>query len=306
MKHMKAILKLWILLFATSFLTQLSAQSQTVPVTITVTVSAKKGNEVLKPTSADFLVYAHKQRIQVVKVQPVVRRSIAIIVDDTLPTEAGNLIEDVKKFVRQLPPDTDVMVAYASNGTMQTTQPFTSDLSKAAEGIRLTTGNGYPFSNIYDSVEEFVKGWTSAAGAPEVIVVSDGIDRRTGRGLFLPDLDPVVHAAQKKGVLVYTFFTGLSGHMARNFFRSTNGQSALSQLADSTGADSFPEAAMAPVTFAPYLEHLSRDLANQYLVTVRVPVENSKNGFVPLHVTTELSNTEMSAQNAVYIEQRKK
>jgi len=304
MKHMKATLLLWALFFATPFLAQLFAQSPTVPVTITVTVNARKGNEVAKPAASDFLVYANKQRIRVVKVQPVVRRSIAIIVDDTLPTEAGNLIEDVRKFVRQLPSNTDVMVAYASDGTVKVTQPFTSDLHKAAEGIRITTGNGYPLSSIYDSVEEFIKGWSSAAGAPEVIVVSDGIDRRTGRGMFLPDLDPVIHAAQKKGVLVYTFFTGLSGHMSRNFFRVANGQGALSQLADSTGADSFPEAAMAPVNFTPYLEHLSRDLANQYSVTVRVPVGNNKDGFVPLHVTTELPNTEMSAQNAVYVEQR--
>ena len=301
---MKQRISFFLSLIVMSIASVAAQSTDTVPVNITVTVNAKKGTDVAKPVAADFMVFAGKRRLTVAKVQPVERRTLVIIVDDALPTESGNLLEDVKSFVRQLPSNTEVMVGYASNGMVQPTQPFTADLNKAASGIRLPFGGNSAFSSIYDSVEDFLKGWSSSAGTPEIIVVTDGIDRRTGRGVFLPDLDPVVRTAQKKGVLVYTFYTGLSGHMSRNFFRVTNGQNALAQLADETGADSFPEGMFSPITFTPFFEHLSRDLTNQYTVQVRVPVANGKGGRVAIRIATELPNTEMSAQNAVYVEQK--
>src|SRR5438105_7154280 len=63
--------------------------------------------------------------------------NIAILIQDDLTSRVGNELGVTKNFIRSLPAGSRVMVAYITAGSLQVRQPFTTDLNRAANSLRI-------------------------------------------------------------------------------------------------------------------------------------------------------------------------
>ena len=72
--------------------------------------------------------------------------NLAILVQDDLTSQVGNELGVTADFIRTLPRGSRVMVGYITAGTLQVRQPFTNDLNRAAQSLRIpvssTAGSG--------------------------------------------------------------------------------------------------------------------------------------------------------------------
>ena len=78
------------------------------------------------------------------------------------------------------------------------------------------------------------------------------------------------------------------------------GQNYLSQVAEETGGEAYYLGFGAPVTFAPYLEDITRRLTRQYLLTFLAKLEK-KAGMQRIKLRTEVPNAELVAADRVYV-----
>ena len=78
------------------------------------------------------------------------------------------------------------------------------------------------------------------------------------------------------------------------------GQNYLSEIATETGAQAYFLGFETPVSFAPYLEDLSRRLNHQYLLAFLAKPEK-KPGLQSVRVRTEVPNVELVAATKVFV-----
>ena len=63
--------------------------------------------------------------------------NLAILIQDDLTSQVGNELGVTADFIRSLPRGSRVMVGYITTGSLQVRQPFTNDLNKAAQSLRI-------------------------------------------------------------------------------------------------------------------------------------------------------------------------
>jgi hypothetical protein len=80
----------------------------------------------------------------------------------------------------------------------------------------------------------------------------------------------------------------------------SKGQSSPARLAFETGGYAFFLGSETPVSFAPYLQPVAKNLGQQYLLTFRTHPGKGA-GFQRLRVTTELPRVELVAPTSVYV-----
>ncbi len=227
-----------------------------------------------------------------------------ILVDDSLSTRLGTQLQDIKDFIRSLPENSRVAVAYAANGTARMQQDFTLDRAAAEKAVRLPLGRYQAANGIYFALGELIKKWPQGAARREVLLISDGIDLSYGVDATYPGLnsplDQAISAAQRNNITVYSLFASGAGIFARNQFLIMNGQGCLGKLTLDTGGDSFFLGFQTPVAFRPFLEELTKMLDQQYLLTFRAALPQ-KAGFHELKVSTEMSGVELMAPSRIYL-----
>src|ERR1043166_8616316 len=108
--------------------------------------------------------------------------NIAILIQDDLISRVGNELGVTRDFIRTLPTGSRVMVGYITAGTLQVRQPFTTDLNRAANSLRIpvasTSASPYnPYVEVIEALKKFDASWK---GHDAVLLISDGLD--TSRG----------------------------------------------------------------------------------------------------------------------------
>src|SRR5437588_7883371 len=84
--------------------------------------------------------------------------NIAILIQDDLISRVGNELGVTRDFIRSLPAGSRVMVGYITAGTLQVRQPFTTDVNRAANSLRIPVGSDSASSfNPYIEVIEALK-----------------------------------------------------------------------------------------------------------------------------------------------------
>jgi hypothetical protein len=132
-------------------------------------------------------------------------------------------------------------------------------------------------------------------------MITDGIDRYWGSGPDNAYVDTVIEQAQRAGVIVYSIYTPGVGHYGHSYWRTYWGQNYLSQLSDETGGESYYLIGPAPpVSFAPYMEDITRKLNHQYLLTFMAKPQK-KAGMQRVKVHTEVPNAELVSADRVYV-----
>jgi hypothetical protein len=132
-------------------------------------------------------------------------------------------------------------------------------------------------------------------------MITSGIDTVYVGTYPNPYVDAAVQDAQCAGVVVYSIYTPSAGHFGHSYWRTDWGQNLLSQLSEETGGESYylmgPQG---PVSFAPYLDELNRQLPNQFLLTFLAEPQK-KAGREPVKVTSEFHSVDLLHADSVCV-----
>jgi hypothetical protein len=229
---------------------------------------------------------------------------LAVLIDDSLDQPVALQWKDLSNFIRELPADSRVAIAYASYGSATMAQPFTADRELALKALRLPLGKIEEASSIYLALADLMNHWPDGHNRRMVLLISDGIDifygiRESTPGLNV-NLQRAIDAAQKKGVIVDSIFASGASAYSRNIYLINNGQSCLASLTLETGGDNYQLGNQTPVNFSPFLKKILDSLGRQFRLTFRAQL-GPKPRFSRLQLSVEQRDIELQGPSRVYV-----
>lgn len=278
-----------------------------VPMRMTVSVEPKKGTDIPAITRQDIVVTQGHNKRQVTDWVPASGNNaglaLAVLIDDSAGFSLGSQLSDIRNFIQSQAPTTLVAVGYMQNGTIALTQNFTNNHMAAAKSVRLAQGYFGAEASPYLSISDFIKRWPVDPKIPrrEILAITSGIDTVYMGAYPNPYADATIKDAQCGSVQVYSIYTPSAGHFGHSYFRTYWGQNYLSEISEDTGGESFyflgPQA---PVSFAPYLDKMNRQLSHQFLMTFLAEPEK-KAGQEPVNITSEVHSVDFLHANRVCV-----
>jgi hypothetical protein len=164
------------------------------------------------------------------------------------------------------------MVGYLRTGTMQVKQKFTTDLEKAAKGLRPPQGiaSAGPYNPYVEVIEGLKRFESQPLGRRAILLVSDGLDISRGIDSSSPsqslDLQRAITEAQKRSVAIYGFYAPTIAAEG-NPLLAGYAQSSLLRLSNETGGHAFFQGTGVPVSFDPFIKELVISLEKQAALT---------------------------------------
>jgi hypothetical protein len=224
---------------------------------------------------------------------------LVVLIDNGLRSSIGNQLSEITAFVREIPSQTRVAIAYMENGRAVFASPLTADAKVAEKGIRLPGGMPGSSASPYFCLSDLAKNWPSSdVNARRIVVmISDGIDPYNPR--FDPDdsymqrsIQDLIHA----GIQVNSFVWADS----RNRSFSQDGQSLLIMVSDATGGKVYGEGFNSPVSFQPFFSALRKELRNQYRIRFTAPL-GSKAEILRMELKTSGTSAKLVAPQQVLV-----
>src|SRR5215467_307990 len=269
---------------------------------ITVTAVGKKDVTPPPVSKNDVQLAVKKERKQVAGWSRGGPLALAILIDDSVDTNAASQWNDLKQFILSQPPDTQVAVAYAEESTAMVAQDFTTDHQLAAKALRIPRGRLGIGSSPYLAVIDWMKRWPETGGRRSLLLISSGIDfLRSGFGPIYPDVDSAIERAQRENINLWSIYYPAQGRRARSFALATLAQNNLNKMTEETGGEAYYLGTSAPVSIKPYLDEIRLHLNNQYLLTFAGD-GGEKGKLVRLQLQTELPQVKLSHANNAYLE----
>lgn len=282
---------------------QNKAPASGTPVEIVVTVESHDGKDIPKLNREDVMVFEGSDRAQVTGWIPLqgdrAGLELYVLVDDAVSSSVGIQLSDIRRFIEQQPPAAAIGIGYLRNGTVEIRQTPTSDHAKAAAALRIPMSSIGTMASPYLSLSDLIRRWPAGSTRREVLMITSGDDPLGGIGPMNPYVDAAIEDAQRARIIVYAIYTPGIGHAGHSYWRANWGQNHLAQLAEETGAEAYVMGLGPPVSFAPYLEDLTRHLSHQYLLTFLVKPAK-KAFFQAIKLRTEVPDMDLIAPNRVY------
>ncbi len=234
---------------------------------------------------------------------------IALLIDDGLSRSAGIQLGDLRTFATSLPPETELLVGYMSNGHAQVEAPFSTNHQAAAAKIRMSMGQQGQAASPYFCLSDFVKEWTAEPGQPGqpvkarfVIMLTSGVDPYNGSTRMSNQDSPYVEAAiadaQRAGVAVYSIYYG--GEGMRGDSAAMSGQGYLSKVADETGGDSYYQGSGNPISLSPFLKQFTHAISETYIATFSTdPIAAGRDHLLRLKMSTSTPKLKLRTANEV-------
>ena len=251
-----------------------------------------------------------KQEILSIKSVSNTPLSIAIIIQEDLDSTVNLQLRNIKDFIRELPADSRVMVAYLRGGTTVLRQKFTKNLEKAADSIRIIPSSSSvaprtPYDGVRDTIKRF-KG--QPRGRRAILLISDGLDVSNGLSNSTPgqsiDLDRAITEAQTEGIAVYSIYSSATLTENGSSFLILNAQSSLAKISKQTGGRAFFQGSSTPISFKPFLRDIGLTLSRQFAISYLST--NSDNGFHKVTVTSSNPEIEIEHPKGYYHRKRKR
>lgn len=192
--------------------------------------------------------------------------NLAILIQDDVTSQVSNEIADTRNFIRSLPNGSKVMVGYITAGSLQVSQPFTTNMDEAAKSLRMprssTSASPYnPYVGVVDALRKFD---ASSNARNALLLISDGLDTSHGFDASSAgntvDLHRAIKRANDRNVAVYAFYAPTVGLTSRNWLAASYGQSSLNRLANDTGGKAFFQGSTGFVSFDSHFRGLVRRL----------------------------------------------
>lgn len=272
----------------------------TIPVTFVTKEELREGQPSEFIEAGTILVKEDDQPQTILSIRSVVQTPLhlAVLIQDDLAIGFNNQLRDIAKFIRSLPPESRVMVAYLRPGSIQVRQKFTDNLEKAASSLRIVSGGDSSPRSPYSAVEDALERFDALpTGRRAILLVSDGVDvseamQRLPAGWSV-DLENAILKAQRRGVAVYSFYNAGPLTAGGNSRLVLFGQSSLNRLSEETGGKAFFQGTFSPISFDPFFRELNLLLRRQFALTYLST--NMQKGFHKVDVLS--TNPELSVEH---------
>ena len=215
---------------------------------------------------------------------------IAILIQEDLAGSFNLQLKEISEFIRTLPADSRVMVAYLRSGSVDVRQRFTTDLDRAAASLRIVSGSeSFAPRSPYGSVDEVLGRFESLpTGRRAIMLFSDGVDAFDRLDTLFPsqspDLERAILKAQRKGVAIYSFYNEATYTRSGNSRFVNAGQNSLNKLSQETGGKAFFSGSFAHVSYDQFFKELSGMISRQFALTYLST--DMKKGYYRVEVTS--------------------
>lgn len=205
------------------------------------------------------------------------RLELVVLIDSGARTSLDLQLGEIASFIKTLPPNAKVAVAYMENGAARLAGPLSTDHEQATKGLHISAGLPGGDASPYFCLSDLAKRWPSndRGARREVVMITDGVDYYDRR--YDPD-DPYMQAAitdsVRAGLVVYSIYYQNKGRLDRTMYENNAGQNLILQVTQATGGNSYWEGIGNPVTFQPYFQDLQRRLQNQYELSFTAPLKD--------------------------------
>ena len=111
---------------------------------------------------------------------------LVILIDGSARTSLGTQLSDIESFVKEMPKDTRMAIAYMENGRAAFAGPLSSEPPQVLNGLHLPGGVPGQSSSPYFCLSDLAKNWPSR----DMTARARSCDDHRRRGLLQPALDP--------------------------------------------------------------------------------------------------------------------
>lgn len=229
---------------------------------------------------------------------------LVFLIDSSARSSLGTQMSYISNFVQEMPPDTQVAIAYMENGSAVFSGPLSSDSAQVLKGLHLTAGPIGESASPYFCLSDLAKHWPSRNHSARriVVMISDGIDYYDLH--YDPD-DPYVRAAiddsVRNGLVVYFMYWANIGRISSMGFAQSAGQNLMLEVTDATGGYSYWEGMGNPVSFERYFKDLRRRLANQFGLEFTAPLKQDNAQIERLDLKLSVPGAKVDAPNKVLV-----
>lgn len=192
---------------------------------------------------------------------------LVLLIDSGARSSLGSQLGEIQDFVKEMPANTKIGIAYMENGMAHFAAPLSSDSAQVLAGLHLPNGGPGQSASPYFCLSDLAKHWPShdPNARREVIMISDGVD---DYNLRYDPQDPYVQAAitdsVRSGLVVYSIYWISRGPVDGSAYENNAGQSLLIEVTQATGGNSYYQGSGNPVSFDPYFRDLRVRFQNQY------------------------------------------
>ena len=232
------------------------------------------------------------------------RLELVVLIDSSARASIGTQLNEIANFVKTLPPEAKVSIAWMVNGTAQLATPLTTDHQAALKGIRLPSGIPGTSASPYFCLSNLAQHWPSGDRSARrvVVMITDGVDYYDPR--YDPE-DPYMQAAitdsVKSGLVVYSIYWQNQGRFDRRMYATDAGQNLLLEVTQATGGYSYWEGYGNPVSFQPYFKDLDRRLQNQYEVAFTAPLKGKSGDVANIKLKVNGAPAKVDAPQQVFV-----
>jgi len=228
---------------------------------------------------------------------------LVLLIDGGARTSLGSEFSEIETFVKEMPPNTRMAIAYMESGRAVLSSQLSSNAADVLKGLHLSAG--FPGSNAspYFCLSDLAKSWPShdRTARREVLMITDGVDNYERR--YDPE-DPYVDAAindsVRAGMIVYSIYWKDMGRFNSGWYETNAGQNLLLIVTQATGGYSYWEGIGNPVTLQPYFQDLRRRLSNQYELNFTAP-SNGKPEVESMKVDLKVPSAKVDAPQRVLV-----
>lgn len=228
---------------------------------------------------------------------------LVILIDDSARAEIGLRLDDISRFIGELPADVKVAVGYMNAGRAVMKGPLSTDHSGVADQLSLPAGAPGANASPYFCLSDLAKNWPSKDNKArrEVILITDGVDNYyPGYNTYDPYVQASIQDSIKAGLVVYSIYMPNRGRGAG--YRSFVGQSLLTNVTGATGGYTYWDgSSRTPVSFRPYLDDIAKRLRNQYQLRFQFS-SNGKSGLEHMKLKVDDRNVEVIAPQRFHVE----
>lgn len=214
---------------------------------------------------------------------------LVFLIDDAARGNLSNQLSDIAQFIRILPPNAEVAVAYMDNGRANLAGPLSTDHASVARELRVPMGQPGISGSPYFCLSDLAHHWPSrnTAARRTVVMITNGVDNYEIR--YNPEdpyLQAAIHDSVRSRISVYSIYWSGQGAFGGGWYAANDGQNLLAQLTAATGGYAYWQGVGNPVSLQPYFKDLDRRLKNQYSLSFTVPLSNGPRvETLGLHVT---------------------
>jgi len=228
---------------------------------------------------------------------------LVLLLDAGARGSLGTQFSDIQAFVKEMPPNTKMAIAYMQQGRAAFSSQLSSNAADVLKGLHLSTGIPGENASPYFCLSDLAKNWPShdRTARREVLMITDGVDNYERR--FDPD-DPYVQTAIKDsvraGLVVYSIYWRNTGRINNTGYQTNAGQNLLLEVTQATGGNSYWQGLGNPVSLQPFLQDLHRRLNNQYEVSFTAP-SNGKPEVESLKIDLHVPSAKVAAPQQVLV-----